>query len=291
MATKKRGTKPAAQLEKTASAAKRAAGKATHENPLLPHKTLQEMHASMMTARQMERRAAPLLRKRRATSFTGREATFIGVLPHLLPQDRISTAPGEIMMRLLRGGAPREILRELRSAKARNTEENGVLPPVERMPERLAMAAGIAHAGKAAKNEGVVVAYLEPGEMEHDWLEILKTAARLELPIVFICLHGGDGKKAVRLRQWGQLRAVTRLKGGLELVPVIPVDGQDVVAMYRAAQESILRARMGIGPTVLWCEHWDLGPKQRDPLAEFESYLFSKGLSPRKRRSSQAIAV
>jgi hypothetical protein len=47
--------------------------------------------------------------------------------------------------------------------------------------------------------------------------------------------------------------------------------------MYRAAQESVLRARTGIGPTVLWCERWDIGPA-RNAAAEFEAYLAGKGL-------------
>jgi TPP-dependent pyruvate/acetoin dehydrogenase alpha subunit len=51
--------------------------------------------------------------------------------------------------------------------------------------------------------------------------------------------------------------------------PGIIVDGQDVVAVWRAAQESIHRARQGSGPTLIDCRT----DASRDPLAYMEHYM------------------
>jgi pyruvate dehydrogenase E1 component alpha subunit len=75
------------------------------------------------------------------------------------------------------------------------------------------------------------------------------------------------------------------------------VDGNDVLAVYAAAQEAVERARSGGGPTLIECvtyrmmmhttaddpkryrrdeevEVW----KKRDPLPRFQAYLKAKGL-------------
>ena len=51
--------------------------------------------------------------------------------------------------------------------------------------------------------------------------------------------------------------------------PGIIVDGQDVVAVWRVAQESIHRARQGSGPTLIDCRT----DSKRDPLAYMEHYM------------------
>ena len=76
----------------------------------------------------------------------------------------------------------------------------------------------------------------------------------------------------------------------------ITVDGNDVVAVYRVAQEAIARARRGQGPTLIECKtyrwygHSEIDPakyrdpeeverwKAKDPIANMEKYLTGKGL-------------
>jgi hypothetical protein len=152
MAGNKPGVSSAAQLHKTANAARRAKGKTTHENPLLPHATLKRMHASMLAAQRLERSSAPMLRKKGVLPFTGREAALIGTFIHLEPQDKISIASGDIVPRLLRGAKEATLVRELRSKTPRLAEENGVLPSLP-PSERLAAALGVALAAKSAGNK------------------------------------------------------------------------------------------------------------------------------------------
>jgi pyruvate dehydrogenase E1 component alpha subunit len=80
-------------------------------------------------------------------------------------------------------------------------------------------------------------------------------------------------------------------------MPGIQVDGNDILAVYAAAQEAVQRARTGGGPTLIECVTYRLlmhttadDPKryrseaeveqwqQRDPLVRFERYLLSKSL-------------
>jgi len=274
------------------------------ENPLLPHKKLTEMYVSMLECRMLERRAASLLRGRARAwrPFAGREATLIGVAHNLLPQDRVSVAGADPVVRFLRGEAPGRLLQSLRKSKTKNAQAvgdagDGVLPRVDDVTARLAMAAGVALAGKAAK-ETVVIAYLDAAETREEWTGAIETAGRLKLPMVFMCQDAGRATaerrstlaaKKMRDADWKRVgAAAARLR-----VPVIPVDGQDLIAMYRAAQEAIGRARMGIGPTVIWCSQWQLGrlAEAADSLAEFESYLTKRRLfTPQgKRRIAAAF--
>ena len=56
--------------------------------------------------------------------------------------------------------------------------------------------------------------------------------------------------------------------------PGVIVDGQDVVAVWRVAQESIHRARNGGGATLIDCRM----EAERDPLAHMEHYLRKRSL-------------
>jgi pyruvate dehydrogenase E1 component alpha subunit len=75
-------------------------------------------------------------------------------------------------------------------------------------------------------------------------------------------------------------------------IPTLSVDGNDVVAVYRVAQEAIRRARQGHGPALIECktQRWPApaavspmteGPgsgMSEDPILRMETYLKQKGL-------------
>ncbi len=87
-------------------------------------------------------------------------------------------------------------------------------------------------------------------------------------------------------------------------MPGIQVDGNDILAVYAAAQEAVERARSGGGPTLIECVTYRLmmhttadDPKRyrsdeeveqwskRDPLIRFEKYLMDKGLLSEEKRN------
>ena len=95
----------------------------------------------------------------------------------------------------------------------------------------------------------------------------------------------GDAQESLRseagLRQTAT--AIPVLK-----IPVITVDANDAVAVYRVASESINRARMGRGPTLIECSGMRNGSgneaangensADHDPISNMETYLTRKGL-------------
>lgn len=93
------------------------------------------------------------------------------------------------------------------------------------------------------------------------WHKALNVAAENRLPILFLSLnHASSEEPALKP----------------EVLPVITVDGNDVVAVYRVATESMTYARKGRGPTLIDCSLSIPG----DPLKNMEQYLAQKGLKP-----------
>jgi pyruvate dehydrogenase E1 component alpha subunit len=69
--------------------------------------------------------------------------------------------------------------------------------------------------------------------------------------------------------------------------PSIPVDAQDVIAMYRTAHESIARAREGSGPTHIVSVRWQLAAHEnrragkaetQNAVEHLEEWLMARGL-------------
>ena len=77
--------------------------------------------------------------------------------------------------------------------------------------------------------------------------------------------------------------AMSKLAKRLKL-PVLTVDGEDAVAIYRVMQESVLRARQGGGPAVLWAvmtptRSLATMPASSQPIARLRSYLSARKIS------------
>jgi len=107
--------------------------------------------------------------------------------------------------------------------------------------------------------------------------EALALAAKYKAPVV--CLI------ETSLSSLGE-RTKTR-KPPQHQFPEIVVDGADVVAIFRVAQEAIRRARTGHGPSLIKCVMPDSAVAQpedgtpestRDPLAFMEHYLRGRNL-------------
>lgn len=123
--------------------------------------------------------------------------------------------------------------------------------------DRLLCATGAAMALKAEGERSVSLAYVRPGELSAaDWKRVLRVAAVGELPLVIVAAGCGD------------------LPPSTSKVPVIPVDAADAVAIYRVAQESLLRARAEGGVVVIECVRTRL-----DPVVVLGGQLSAKGIA------------
>lgn len=127
------------------------------------------------------------------------------------------------------------------------------------------MAAGMALAAKLQNKSGMTLAFAHidsaPGDF---WREAVSFTSENQLPVVFVVSQFIDGTGAgAEVR--GQAQA---------FLPAITVDGSDVVAVYRVAEETTRRARQGLGPSLIECAI----ERARDPLRFMEDYLAQRKL-------------
>lgn len=225
------------------------------ENPLLPHRKLQELYTLMGRARVLERR------HRRA--LPGREAVLAAAMIQLQAGDLVS--------------APAEDRASLALAPPRKLKVAGAgefTPAVPRLLLAAASARGLQYAGAG----GMVCAMADAGTTEPRWREALSWAQTERLPFLLLAVDSGvsvTGRKAAgkadRL-DWPEVQGYTRR---LQL-PVLTVDGDDAVAVFRCVQEATLRARSNGGPAVVWAVLTSGNGPQRSgqsPRARLERYL------------------
>ena len=99
--------------------------------------------------------------------------------------------------------------------------------------------------------------------------ESLNLAALWKLPVVFVCENNRYAATTPVLRSSATQDISSR--AGAYGIPGTSVDGNDVSAVYRAAQTAVLEARSGGGPTLLECRtyriepHCGIIPDQRVP--------------------------
>jgi TPP-dependent pyruvate/acetoin dehydrogenase alpha subunit len=168
---------------------------------------------------------------------------------------------------------------------SKNDHAPNLIPTTANPDLQISLATGAALAYRNENNSRVVVAFLagdwqsKPGSRE-----TLSFAAGNELPIVYVSrtTPGRPGDEELDERE--ALPNSLAASG----MTVIPVDGNDVVAVYRVAQESIHRARLGSGPTLIDARmDFSFGPTGQakksapavsEPIALLEAYLTAKGL-------------
>jgi 2-oxoisovalerate dehydrogenase E1 component alpha subunit len=157
-------------------------------------------------------------------------------------------------------------------------------------------AAGIALGAKLRREETVVVACFGEGSTsEGDFHEGLNWAGIHRLPVVFFCQNNQYAISVPQDRQMAIENVADR--AAAYGMPGVVVDGNDVLAVYRAASEAVERARAGGGPTLLEAKTYRPVPhssddddrsyrsreeveswKRRDPISRFETYLQGQGL-------------
>jgi hypothetical protein len=138
--------------------------------------------------------------------------------------------------------------------------------------ERLLCAAGAAMALKTTATQTgiqtVALAYAGHGELSrNEWKRVFAVMGQAGLPLVLVALPIGEPTcdlEDVAVRSASSIN---------KAVPVIPVDAGDAVAIYRVAQETLVRARAGGGAAVI------LGIQcGTDPVELLAKQLVAKGI-------------
>jgi pyruvate dehydrogenase E1 component alpha subunit len=215
---------------------------------IISDESLRQLYTSMVICRQLNERGQAHAHADKPGGDVGHEAAVAGVIAGLRPEDTLAnTESGLILLKLqdeLEGKPMNQML--VRTARLDSDGGYGV-------------ALRAAQANKSAKNSKIAVIFLEVDSGFSE--EALRQAGAERLPILFV-------RQTSHLSEWPV--------GAVSILPFIPVDGRDVVAIYRVATESITHARKGNGPTLIDCVFDPTDAE--DPILKMEAYLTRKGL-------------
>ncbi len=258
-----------------------------------------EMYKWMSFARQLDAKALSLQRQGRAVTYAplvGEEATQIGSAMAMGQNDFFVPnfrQHGVFLVRRLPLYAIFLYWKGFEEGSVVGKDVNA-LPYIVPVSTQLPHATGIALAQKYRKTGGAVVTYVgDGGTSEGNFYEAINFAGIMKAPLVMIIENNGWAISEPRSEQTAaQTLAQKAVAAGIQS---IQVDGNDVIAVYKATKDAISKA--ADGPTVIECityrmsmhttaddpskyrpqadvEAW----KPKDPLLRVRNYLAKKGL-------------
>jgi pyruvate dehydrogenase E1 component alpha subunit len=149
----------------------------------------------------------------------------------------------------------------------------------------LPIATGAALSAKLRRTDQVAVCFFGDGASNQGTFhESINIASTFDLPVVYICENNLYG---VGTRQ-SELRNVEDIadRGAAYGIPGLAIDGNDVIAVYKACQEAVSRARAGMGPTLIECKtyrwrtHFEGEPDTYRPPEEVKAWLAREPIAP-----------
>lgn len=206
----------------------------------------------------------------------GQEATAVGVCAALRPNDFITSTFRGHGHALAKGLTMQELLNELFGAAAGccrgkggsmhvGNFAKGMIPGVAIVAGGIPVAAGMALAFKMQKSGQVVACFFGDGAVaEGAFHEGVNMAAIWSLPVVFVCENNFYGasthvSKVMRDPNIARRAASYGIRGE-------QVDGNDVLAVYEAAQKAVEECRAAKGPVFLELQTYRrTGHSRRDP--------------------------
>jgi pyruvate dehydrogenase E1 component alpha subunit len=243
---------------------------------------LRRMYSVMLKCRMMEERARDGNAVLACDLAAGHEAIVIGASIDLKPEDTIAASHRNFAAHVAVRTPLKYLLKE---ANENDSDESrasliscrfalpGPISSAAFLADPFNLATGLALAHKLEKKTNVVVAFWDEDaaalEASH---EALKFAGIHKLPIIYVTRSVGLDDPGIR--KHGALEEFSFLAKDYGF-PSILVDGKDVVAVWRAAQESIHRARNGSGPTLIECQ--TESASFEDPLAHMQHYMSKRG--------------
>ena len=258
--------------------------------PVLNDQKLKELYVTMLKCRLLAERIQSLQTSARKTHHDsyGLEAMLVGAGAHLLPQDCIALEHSTFVASLIKGTPLQSIL--ARKQTHENGDAEGPLPSSARTASNtvtLSMTA-VLELAERMKGRGAVTLMCCTRDPETLIFEsdAMAHAATQKLPMVCLVESSFDSRLELPSQPSGPY-----VGADPAFYPNIPVDGSDVVAVFRVTQEAVRRAREGHGPAVIECITARTNTaKQRagkdeaarniaqDPLIFMEQYLRRKNL-------------
>ncbi|MBI2027934.1 MAG: pyruvate dehydrogenase (acetyl-transferring) E1 component subunit alpha [Deltaproteobacteria bacterium] len=279
------------------------------DEKLLPKLTPEELlkaYRFMLFGRRLDEQAMRYQRQGRIGTFgpnIGQEAAQVGSAMALADQDWFIPSFRELGVWLWRGLSTQAYFMGHMGFEDASTNLKGAgnLPMAVPVATQCCHAAGIAWGIKIDKKKAAAVVYFGDGATsEGSFHEALNFCGTMHLPAVFFCQNNQWAistplKKQTASGSLAQKAVAYGVKG-------VQVDGNDVFAVYVAAQEALERARNGKGatliealtfrksvhttaddPTVYRTIEEERLWESKDPLSRFKKYLESKNFLNEKK--------
>jgi TPP-dependent pyruvate/acetoin dehydrogenase alpha subunit len=255
---------------------------------LISDAKLKQLYATMVHCRLLTERACRLRGQPRPADLyaaaMGQEAIATGCVINLRPADTIALAAQNSIATLVKGVPLDDIVAQMFARRTAYEQSPNIIMPSPTLGTQLGVATSAARGNKRKKKGNLVVAFADKATATLGcWHDALALAAKKSLPIIFV----------VEDNPWTDLAGSAVSEDSTEKArnygfPIIAVDANDVVAVYRVAYESVERVRQGGGPVLVDAKPYRLSNptkrrvaaqrKERDPLAHMERYLKAKGL-------------
>ncbi len=269
--------------------------------PKLPKELLLKMHRAMLLGRRFDERMLRIQRQGRIGTFApvrGQEAAQIGAVAALRDSDWLVPAFREAAAEIYRGRTLESILVYYGGYMQADSipEDTHNLPDTIPVATQIPHAVGLGYAIRYRGGDDVAMVFFGDGATSQgDFHEALRFAGVFRTPTIFVCQNN---QWAISVPRSHQTSAKTLAQEGPgHGIPGIQVDGNDLLAVYVAAQEAVERARAGDGPTMIEyvtyrlsvhttaddptryrpddeVEKWE----ERDPIPRLQNYLKEKGI-------------
>jgi len=261
----------------------------------VPATLMRSMYVTILRIRLFEERVADLVEageiKTPCHLYIGQEAIATGVCAALGRKDYVWGGHRSHGHYLAKGGDLRAMMAELYSkatgcSRGRGgsmhliAPEVGILGTVPLVAGTIPLAVGSALASKLRGDHRVAVSFFGDGATDEGHLhESMNLAALYRLPVIFVC-ENNFYSSHMHLLEHRAEDNIYKL-GEAHGMPAVRLDGNDVIAVYRATVDAVNRARNRAGPMLLECRTyrwrghvgpaWDLdvGVKRKDELEEW----------------------
>jgi pyruvate dehydrogenase E1 component alpha subunit len=281
--------------------------------PDISEDMLLKLYRFMVLARMFDDQLLSLQRQGRMGTFapiSGQEAAQLGAVALLRPSDWFVPSFRETGAELWRGRSLESVILVFAGyAEGASVGKEGeeTEQPVNNMPVAVPVGTQILHAVGIGwgiqyreKEDAVMTFFGDGATSEGDFHEGMNFAGVYQCPVVFVCQNN---QWAISVPREKQTRSKTLAQKALAYgIPGIQVDGNDVLAVYAAAEEAVDRARSGGGPSMIECvtyrmkmhttaddpkryrqeeevEKW----KKHDPISRYRKYLKDKDVLSEKK--------
>jgi len=251
-----------------------------------------EMYTVMLKIREFEERIAGIAAAGRIPGFVhlyvGEESVAAGVCAALRNTDYITSTHRGHGHLIAKGGDIKKMMAELLAKRTGYCKGKGGSMHIADLDLGILGANGIVGAGpplatgaalasQVLDKDDVSVTFFGDGASNQGTVhEAMNLAAIWKLPAIFVVENNGYAEFTAQARHQAIENIADRAAGyGM---PGVVVDGNDVIAVYKAADAAVTQARKGKGPTLIECKtfrihgHFAGDPQNYRPEGEIEAW-------------------